>query len=97
MKPEYYSKRAIAVEVLQFVYTDECVIAMKEFLGDNMGYVSKARHPGAVAEMQIKTLEDGIHFKVKHIATEGDYIIKGHHNDCWAVKEHIFLDTYEKL
>lgn len=47
------------------------------------------------AEMEIHTLEDGKYLKVKHIATEGDWIVKGTNGEYWAVKPDIFEATYE--
>lgn len=82
---------------MQFQYTAENIAALKEFLGPNLGNMVKERHPGAKAEVQIITLEDGIKLTVKHIATEGDYIVQGNHNDYWPVKQNIFETTYEKI
>lgn len=97
MKPDFYVKKPIPVQAMQFEYNAENIAALKEFLGPNLGNMVKERHPGALAEAQIITLEDGIRLTVKHIATEGDYIVKGNHNDYWPVKQNIFEATYEKI
>jgi hypothetical protein len=62
-----------------------------------MGKLSKARHPSAKGEMEIGTLEDGSELKVIHIATEGDYIIKGVEGEFYACKPEIFHKTYEAI
>ena len=49
------------------------------------------------AEAEIRTLEDGIHLTVKHIATEGDWIIKGVQGEFYACKPDIFEQTYERV
>lgn len=66
-------------------------------MGDAMSDVSKARHKDALAEMEVKTREDGHFFKVVHIATEGDFIIKGVQGEMYACKPDIFWATYEKV
>lgn len=97
MKPEIYRKKPIPVQALQFRYTDTGIAALKDFLGPNLGDIRKARHPDALAEAVIKTLEDGVFLTVKHIATEGDYVVRGNHQDYWPVKQAIFEATYEKI
>jgi len=41
----------------------------------------------------IRTLEDTD--QSCHYVCDGDYIVRGNHNDVWAVKQAIFEDTYE--
>ena len=52
---------------------------------------------GAKAEAHILTLEDGIDSSAKHIATEGDWIIKGVKGELSTCKPDIFATTYEKV
>lgn len=89
-----YTKTPVTVEALEFVYTQEGIQNLKAFCGDAIGEISKARHPDAKAEAQIRTLEDGVFHTVKHIATEGDFIVKGIQGEFWAVKPDIFKLTY---
>ena len=56
----------------------------------------KHRHIGAVGEADIFTLEDGFDGRAVHVATEGDWIIKGVQGEFYACKPDIFLETYEK-
>lgn len=90
-----YRKKPVVIEAVQFTYTDAGIRAVKEFCGSCIGVISKARHPDARAEAEIGTLEDGTHLTVKHIATEGDYIIRGVQGEYYAVKPDIFAATYE--
>jgi len=46
-------------------------------------------------EIIIPTLEDGSSNQVKHIASKGDYIIKGIKGEFYPCKPEIFEETYE--
>lgn len=92
-----FRKKPVVIEAIQFEYTDDCLIKLKEFLGNSAGRAIKARHPDAKAEFEIVTLEDGNVLKAKHIATEGDWIIKGVQGEFYACKPDIFEATYEKV
>ena len=48
-------------------------------------------------ELIIPTLEDGKFIKAKHVATEGDYVIKGIRGEFYFCKEDIFNETYEEV
>lgn len=48
------------------------------------------------AEWQIKTFEDGKDGQVKHIASAGDYIIRGIQGELYLCKSDIFEATYDK-
>lgn len=89
-----YTKRPVTIEAMRFVYSEAGLKELKDFAGGSLGRVDKARHPAALAEAEIGTLEDGHHFKVKHIATEGDWIIKGVQGEFYACKPDIFEATY---
>ena len=90
-------KKPIPIEFVRFEYTQECIKELEEFMGDAMGFYSKARHIDAKAELEIMTLEDGEDQRCKHVATEGDYIVKGPMGEFWPVKAHIFQATYEVI
>lgn len=89
-----YTKRPATIEAMRFEYTDAGLRALKEFAGEHLGTIVKHRHPGAKAEAELGTLEDGSYLTVKHIATEGDWIIKGVQGEFYAVKPGIFEETY---
>ena len=90
-----FRKKPVVIEAVKFEYTEECIQKLKEFLGDSAGRVIKNRHPDAVAELEIVTLEDGKFLSAKHIATEGDWIIKGVKGEFYACKPDIFEQTYD--
>lgn len=91
-----YRKKPVVVEAIQFEYSPEGIKKLEEFCGPSLGGISKARHPYAKAEAQIFTLEDGEYVTVKHIATEGDWIIKGVVGEFYPCKPEVFEQTYEK-
>jgi len=47
--------------------------------------------------MDIHTLEDGNDGRAKHVATIGDWIIKGVKGEFYPCKPDIFLKTYEPV
>jgi hypothetical protein len=92
-----FRKKPVVIDAVQFTYNEQGMIAIKDFCGTALGNVRKARHPTAKAEAEIGTLEDGVHLTVKHIATEGDWIIKGVQGEFYACKPDIFEATYESV
>ena len=90
-----FRKKPVEVEAVRFEYTMNGIQKLQAFCGSALGVVSKERHPDAKAEAQICTLEDGKHLTVKHIATEGDWIIKGVQGEFYPCKDMIFQQTYE--
>ena len=93
-----YKKKPIPVEAIQFEYTAECLLTLKNWMGLNMKTSGKDCHIDAKGWLEVMTLEDGEgNRKVAHIATEGDYIVKGSFGEFWPVKQHIFKETYEEI
>ena len=92
-----YRKIPVEIEAVQFKYTTKCIDFLKVWMGDSFGATHKYRHPDAVGELEIKTLEDGQNLKASHIATEGDIIVKGVHGEFYPVKPEIFWKTYEEV
>lgn len=92
-----YRKKPVVIEAVQFVYTVEGINRLREFCGDAIGRIDKNHHPTAKGEMEIVTLEDGIYLTVQHIATEGDWIIKGVQGEFYPCKPDIFEQTYEEV
>ena len=78
---------------MKFEYNLDALNKLRKFCEGNLGNISKARH--LKAEAELGTLEDGIHLTIKHIATEGDWIIKGVQGEFYPCKPHIFDATYE--
>ena len=90
LKVEYvyqnYAKKPVVVQAVQF--TAETVEVLRDFCGDALGEVTDT-------EAHIRTLEDGAAHQVEHIATIGDYIIKGIRGEFYPCKPDIFAATYE--
>lgn len=93
-----YRKKPVVIDAIKFEYTKDGIGKLKEFCGSSLGEIKKARSPNAKAEAQIMTLEDGKeYFVVAHVATEGDYVIKGVQGEFYACKPDIFEETYEAI
>ena len=90
-----YRKKPVVIEAVRFEYTLSALKDLRLFVGDSLGIITKARRIGARAEAEIITLEDGIKSQVAHVATEGDWIIKGIQGEFYPVKPDIFAETYE--
>lgn len=90
-----FTKKPVVIEAIKFEYSRDGIENLKAFCGDALGNTNKDRHINAKGEAEIKTLEDGNTLKVTHIATEGDWIVKGVHGEFYAVKPDIFDETFE--
>lgn len=94
-----YKKKPVVIAALKFEYTTEGLEALKDFCGNKLISYGKVRGLNSVGWAQIGTLEDDAGKRspqVKHIATEGDYIIKGAFGEFYPCKPDIFLATYEE-
>lgn len=90
-----FRKKPVVIDAVQFTYPPSD--ALLAFADDHLTNLRKARHPGAKAEADIVTLEDGQDGRVKHVATEGDWIIKGVKGEFYPCKPDIFEATYEAV
>lgn len=88
-----YRKKPVVIDAVEFTYppTEELL----KFCGDSISKIRKARHMHALGEADIITLEDGKAGQCKHIATEGDFIIRGVAGEFYPCKPGIFEKTYE--
>lgn len=82
-----YVKRPIPIEAIQ--WNGKNFDEIKAFCKDAM-----IAYDG---ELIIPTLEDGKFIKAKHVATEGDYVIKGVRGEFYFCKKDIFNETYEEV
>lgn len=85
--PDCFQKKPVVIQAVQF--TEDNIEALREFCGDALGEIANN-------EAHIKTLEDGSESQVQHIATIGDWIIKGIQGEFYPCKPDIFEATYEK-
>lgn len=92
-----YRRKPVVLEAMKFEYTERGIYELQMFCGESLGTFSKVRSPNALGEAELGTLEDGVNLTVKHIATEGDYIVRGVDGEFWAVKPDIFEQTYEQV
>jgi len=87
-----YRKKPVIIQAMQFRPDD--ADAMTELLawldGIGAGYVASYR-----GELEIRTLEDGHDGRAKHVASDGDWIIRGVAGEVYACKPDIFAATYE--
>ena len=90
-----FRKKPVVIDAVQFKFNDVSIAELEKFCGETLGNIRK-EHDNSPAEAEIGTLEDGVHLTVKHIATEGDWIIKGVQGEFYACKPDIFEQTYEK-
>jgi hypothetical protein len=84
--PENYQKKPVVVQAVRF--TADNIEGLREFCGDSLGVVTET-------EAHIRTLEDGSEHQVEHIATLGDYVIKGIKGEFYPCKPDIFEASYE--
>lgn len=93
-----YMKRPVTIEAIKFEYTDKSIQELKDWLGSEFVSCGKKRRMDAKGWLQIGTLEDGHgQNKITHVATEGDYIIRGVKGEFYAVKPNIFYLTYQEI
>jgi hypothetical protein len=83
-----YRKKPIVIEAVQFLDTAESLIELSEFIGDTIK-IDYTDPDDPV--FKIDTLEG------PHIASVGDYIIKGVKGEFYPCKSDIFKATYEKF
>ena len=87
-----FRKKPVVIEAMRFTYPPSP--ALLEWC-NAMRNVRKSRHLGAKAEADIVTLEDGSDGRARHVATEGDWIIRGVQGEFYPCKPEIFAATYE--
>lgn len=91
-----YVKKPVVIQAVKFEYTKECLHFLEYWMQDSFGKYSKDRHIYGKGELVIYTLEDGKSVP-HHVATEGDYIIKGIRGEFYPCKPDIFDLTYEQV
>lgn len=94
---QQYKKKPVVIDAVKFEYTETCLLYLKDWMGNSFGTYRKDRHVKAIGELEIKTLEDGDSIQVAHVASEGDYIIRGVAGEFYPCKPDIFLATYDPV
>ena len=100
-----YRKKPVVIEAIQWDGSRKSTKEVLEFMGQVVDtklqiscdkfddYVSLANKEG----LTIHTLEDGEDKRAKHVASIGDYIIKGIQGEIYPIKADIFKKTYDKV
>ena len=98
-----YRKKPVVIEAIQWDGSRKSTKEVLEFMGQTVDtrlqiscdkfddYVSLVNKDG----LTIHTLEDGTDGRAKHVASIGDYIIKGVKGEFYPCKPDIFEATYE--
>ena len=93
-----YRKKPVVIDAIKFEYTDAGIKLLIEFCGSSLKGYGKDRSMFAIGWAWIGTLEDGGGpFEAKHVATEGDWIIKGVQGEFYPCKPDIFEITYDEV
>jgi hypothetical protein len=88
-----YVKLAVEIEAMRLTYPPST-----ELLEWAQGALrNPKRNSDGLVEIEVTTLEDGKDKRVKHIATEGDYIIKGIQGEFYPCKADIFEASYKQV
>ena len=100
-----YQKKPVVIDAIQWDGSRKSTKEVLEFMGQVVDtklqiscdkfddYVSLANKEG----LTIYTLEDGVDGRAKHVASIGDYIIKGVKGEFYPIKADIFKKTYDKV
>lgn len=85
-----YVKKPVAIEAMEFKgFVDSDLF---DWLHDNGADFYLEVDTG---ELVIGTLEDGEKGQARHVASPGDFIIKGIRGEFYACKYDIFVETYD--
>ena len=87
-----FRKKPVVIDAIQWLPDDD--VAANRALGWLDAYGAKIL-PVRHGELEIFTLEDGDDGRAKHVASPGDWIIRGVKGEFYACKPDIFEATYE--
>ena len=102
-EPKQYRKKPVVIEAIQF--TGENLVEVTRFMGGDPpeprtndiatdrweDYERIVKAEG----LTVRTLEDGVDGRAKHVASVGDWIIKGVQGEFYPCKPDIFNATYD--
>lgn len=90
-----YRKKPVVIQAMQYLPSDPDAV---ERLADWLWDMTDAEYEFGDTELKIGTLEDGQNeFQVEHVASDGDWIIRGVAGEVYACKDEIFAATYEPV
>lgn len=87
-----FRKKPVVIDAVQYVYPNMDAIA--EFAGEAFPVRLGEKLPNG-RELIITTLEDGANGEAKHVASPGDWIVRGVKGEVYPVKPDIFEATYD--
>jgi len=93
-----FRKKPVEIDAVQFTpESDESVFGLIDWLGrHDADFSLHVNADGDYAELAIGTLEDGGEFfHATHVASPGDWIIRGVQGEFYPCKPDIFEQTYE--
>ncbi len=79
-----FRKKPVVIEAIQFDASSKNLAILSEFVAQRTLHFDPEKE-----QVVIKTLEG------EHIASKGDWIIKGVQGECYPCKPDIFEQTYE--
>lgn len=90
-----FRKESAVFEAIKFEYTKDGVARLRAFARENVGLITKARHPGAIAEAYLV----GGTIKVAHasLAFEGDWIVKDENGKFYPCNPDRFYREFEPI
>jgi hypothetical protein len=89
-----FRKKPIVIEARYFDGTHYSADHLIEWMSNVGQYIPKDRHTG---ELYVGTLEDGALGEAKHVASRGDWVIKGIAGEFYPIKPEVFALTYEAV
>ena len=99
-----FRKKPVVIEAIQL--TKENIKEVYELVNNELVDLASSMYVNKWAEycdiverdgLTIPTLEDGNDKRAKHVATIGDFIIKGIHGEFYPCKPDIFEATYDAV
>jgi hypothetical protein len=91
-----FRKRPVVIEARQFNPADvPAMFDLIQWLDRHGAQIDQ--HPDKPHELIVGTLEDGEDGQVQHVATAGDWIIRGVQGEFYPCKPDIFASTYEPV
>ena len=91
-----FRKKPVEIEAMMYpgrsIDTVDKLLAFEDWFNGNGG---RGRYVGQY--LHVYTLEDGPNGEAKHVASPGDWIIKGVKGEFYPVKPDIFEATYEPV
>lgn len=92
-----FQKKPVVISAVHFDGTKECAEAIIKWMGGAGRYeeCERINSDKFAPFLVVTTLEDGKNCEAKHVASVGDWIIKGVQGEFYPCKPDIFAATYD--